>query len=130
MGNRVLNMLVLTLAAFYFLGISQVSSHAPGNTGTFLYWFDAYLASTSDKCGQQKPISGRTVTSQRCDANGDTARPCPGTDAFYWDTLWVYIYGLYKAKQTYICLFSFIIIGISKSLPTLAQTLRQSTDEE
>merc|ERR1712243_150806 len=82
MGNRVLNMLVLTLAAFYFLGISQVSSHAPGNTGTFLYWFDAYLASTSDKCGQQKPISGWTVTSQRCDANGDTARPCPGTDAF------------------------------------------------
>merc|ERR1712243_6437 len=81
-SNSVLNMLVLTLAAFYFLGISQVSSHAPGNTGTFLYWFDAYLASTSDKCGQQKPISGRTVTSQRCDANGDTARPCPGTDPF------------------------------------------------
>jgi len=81
-SDRVLNMLVLTLVAIYFLGISEVSGHAPGNTGTFLYWFDAYLASTSDKCGQQKPISGWTVTSQRCDANGDTSRPCPAADPF------------------------------------------------
>merc|ERR1712135_52101 len=81
-SDRVLDMLVLTLVAIYFLGISEVSGHAPGNTGTFLYWFDAYLASTSDKCGQQKPISGWTVTSQRCDANGDTSRPCPAADPF------------------------------------------------
>merc|ERR1712168_1451709 len=81
-SSGLLNMLVLTLVAIYFLGISEVSGHAPGNTGTFLYWFDAYLASTSDKCGQQKPISGWTVTSQRCDANGDTSRPCPAADPF------------------------------------------------
>ena len=54
--------LILMLKAFIcdlIFRISEVSGHAPGNTGTFLYWFDAYLASTSDKCGQQKPISGK-----------------------------------------------------------------------